>query len=431
MLTAQERTITALTNVLQETPLGTNLNLLRLMWSMMNGSFLRSRGAIHGALSESGFADDEIGRGWSGFRYGSWDISNLLSCWHEEVAAESEWEAKKLDGYRVTSIDLTGFWRPKLQGDVNRLYNSTAQRALPAIIFGVIISSGEIRGKRVPLLKSIERCEVGIKEKDFHKILLQKAQKSMASDEVAVVDAGFTINEMIEAGIERFVLRLAINCTARKNELPEQKGQGRPPEYGTIVRPLARSYNGKVLEATKADESGTFIYSGRPIPYKAWHNLVSRTTKVDEENCTYSIYVFHDPAYNTPMVLATVMALKAETIYLFYRERWPVEHPPLASKQMIGLHRQFVHADEACFRLPELGLLAGNILSHLAASSPPIPTGYWDREPKATPGRLRRALSKAIFPTLDQLDPRFRKKASIVAHLPQGTQAHRHSRAAA
>ncbi|MBV7328380.1 hypothetical protein KFU94_08990 [Chloroflexi bacterium TSY] len=36
---------------------------------------------------------------------------------------------------------------------------------------------------------------------------------------------------------------------------------------------------------------------------------------------------------------------------------------------MIGLHRQFVHADEACFRLPELGLLAGNLLSHLAASS--------------------------------------------------------------
>ncbi|MBV7331604.1 hypothetical protein KFU94_25885 [Chloroflexi bacterium TSY] len=35
---------------------------------------------------------------------------------------------------------------------------------------------------------------------------------------------------------------------------------------------------------------------------------------------------------------------------------------------MIGLHRQFVHADEACFRLPELGLLAGNLLSHLAAS---------------------------------------------------------------
>ncbi|MBV7330142.1 hypothetical protein KFU94_18220 [Chloroflexi bacterium TSY] len=100
---------------------------------------------------------------------------------------------------------------------------------------------------------------------------------------------------------------------------------------------------------------------------------------MDTANRTYSIYVFQDPAYHTPLVLATVMALQAETIYLFSLERWPVEHPPLASKQMIGLHRQFVHADEACFRLPELGLLAGNLLSHLAASLPPIPTGYWDR----------------------------------------------------
>ncbi|MBV7327407.1 hypothetical protein KFU94_55555 [Chloroflexi bacterium TSY] len=45
---------------------------------------------------------------------------------------EREWEAKKLEGYRVKSIDITGFWRPKLQGKVNRLYNSTARRALPA-----------------------------------------------------------------------------------------------------------------------------------------------------------------------------------------------------------------------------------------------------------------------------------------------------------
>ncbi|MBV7337725.1 hypothetical protein KFU94_57740 [Chloroflexi bacterium TSY] len=46
---------------------------------------------------------------------------------------------------------------------------------------------------------------------------------------------------------------------------------------------------------------------------------------------------------------------------------------------MIGLHRQFVRTDEACSALPELGLLAGNLLSHLAASLPPLPTGYWDR----------------------------------------------------
>ncbi|MBV7327274.1 hypothetical protein KFU94_03265 [Chloroflexi bacterium TSY] len=58
---------------------------------------------------------------------------------------------------------------------------------------------------------------------------------------MAVVDAGFTIREMLESGIDRFVLREAINCTARRNEFPKQtQRKGRPPEYGDIVRPLSQ-----------------------------------------------------------------------------------------------------------------------------------------------------------------------------------------------
>ncbi|MBV7338054.1 hypothetical protein KFU94_59480 [Chloroflexi bacterium TSY] len=40
---------------------------------------------------------------------------------------------------------------------------------------------------------------------------------------MAVVDAGFTIREMLESGIDRFVLREAINCTVRRNEFPKRK----------------------------------------------------------------------------------------------------------------------------------------------------------------------------------------------------------------
>ncbi|MBV7333231.1 hypothetical protein KFU94_34360 [Chloroflexi bacterium TSY] len=220
MLTAPEITIAVLMNVLQVTPMGTNVNVMRLMWAMLNGSFLKSRGAIHSALKESGFEDEELRRS---FRYGSWDITSLLGSWQEEVEWKGEWEAKKLEGYRVKSIDITGFWRPKLQGKVNRLYNSTARRALPALIFGVMISSGEIGGKRVPLLKAIMRCTVGTKESEFRKKLLKETKKSLESDEVAVVDAGFTIREMLESGIDRFVLREAINCTVRRNEFPKRK----------------------------------------------------------------------------------------------------------------------------------------------------------------------------------------------------------------
>ncbi|MBV7331099.1 hypothetical protein KFU94_23250 [Chloroflexi bacterium TSY] len=103
-----------------------------------------------------------------------------------------------------------------------------------------MISSGEIGGKRVPLLKAIMRCTVGTKESEFRKKLLTETKKSLESDEVAVVDAGFTIREMLESGIDRFVLREAINCTVRRNEFPKRKGKGRPPEYGDIVRPLSQ-----------------------------------------------------------------------------------------------------------------------------------------------------------------------------------------------
>jgi hypothetical protein len=313
---------------------------------------------------------------------------------------------------------------------VNKLYNSSAKRALPATICGITTTSGEIRGKRVPLLNSVLRCEVGTSEVEFRAKLLEKTEKSLLPDEVVAVDAGFKISEILSAKIVRFVGRGAVNCTVRKNVLPESKGCGRPSEYGKKVRPLPRTHKGNLIEATAAEESGTFTYNGRTIKHEAWHNLVTSTTKVNQDNPTFSVYVFHDPFYDKPLVLMSAMDLTAEDIYLIYLERWPVEHPPLVAKQMIGLHRHFVFNDEACFRLPELGLLAGNILAHLAAALPPMPTGYWDREPKATPGRLRRVLSRVVFPSLEDFDPELRKKNSISGHLPKGIDAHRRTKAA-
>ncbi len=97
-----------------------------------------------------------------------------------------------------------------------------------------------------------------------------------------------------------------------------------------------------------------------------------------------------------------------------------VEQLPLAAKQMLGAARAFVHAPETCQRLPELTLLAGAILSYSAASSPAIPTGFWDRRPHPTPGRLRRALARYPFPHDVPLPARLRRKAAITAHLPTG-----------
>ena len=87
---------------------------------------------------------------------------------------------------------------------------------------------------------------------------------------------------------------------------------------------------------------------------------------------------------------------------------------------MIGSHRQFVHAEETIQRLPELALMAGSILSFLAATMPATPTGFWDRKPKRTPGRFRRTLAGRAFPELAAFPERLRKKNSVTAHLPKG-----------
>ena len=56
-------------------PVGTNLALIHLIWSILNGSFLGSRGAIFPALQESGFSAKEIRRSWQAMRYEAWCIN--------------------------------------------------------------------------------------------------------------------------------------------------------------------------------------------------------------------------------------------------------------------------------------------------------------------------------------------------------------------
>jgi hypothetical protein len=420
MLIAVETIIQAMVYVLQVVPIGTNVGLVRVMWAMSNGSFLKSRGAVHGALSESGFSEAEIRQSWEALGYGSWAIDELLEVWGQQVASTNAWRERRYGGYRVKSLDLTAFWRPYLQGQVSKHYNSAAQKALPAIVFGVMSIAGAIGTQRLPLVSAIIRGEAETTEAALRKKLLQQVAETNAPQEVTVMDAGFGLKEIQENKVKRFVVRLAKNCTVRRNQLPAQK-RGRPAEYGESIRPLARTYQQKQIPATAvADAQGEFVHQERTIQYRGWHQLVTSATKVASTNATFACYVFHDPRYTEPLILATDLALRADHLFLIYLDRWPVEHPPLVAKQMIGLHRQFVSAAEAKFRLPELALLTGNILAHVAAQLPPTPTGFWDRHPQPTPGRLRRLLGRALFPNLLEVDPRFRKKNSVTDHLPKG-----------
>ena len=105
-----------------------------------------------------------------------------------------------------------------------------------------------------------------------------------------------------------------------------------------------------------------------------------------------------------------------------------MEGLPLTAKQMLGAARQFVFTPESRQRLPELALVAGAILMYVAAIQPALPTGFWDRAPKPTSGRLRRLLAAGHCEDLEGLPEQVRKKPSPTAHLPKGVLAHRRQR---
>jgi hypothetical protein len=430
MTTASQRTVQVLEQIVKPVPLGTNLALLQLMWAIISGAFLPARGAIHTALSESGFTPQETRRCWRALWAGQWQIHELISQFREVVSADTKWQPSLCDGWLPVPVDITAIWRPKLQSWLGKMFRRLAEKKQTGIGFGLIADVGSVGEQRVPLIRAIVRSETsGESETTLQRRTLCKVAKLLEENEVSIHDAGVSLREIHEAGIPRFLARQRTNITARRNELPPYYGRGCRPKFGAFVRPLARRREGKEIAASSADFEETFLYQGRLIKAKSWHNLVRSDQHVSAVNETFSIWVIEDPAYEQPWVLASNLACSAQTAYRLYLNRWPVEQIPLVTKQLLGMHRQFVFAHQCCWRLGELAFLTGNILAWLAAILPPIATGFWDRNPKRTPGRLRRRLSRTVFSNDWLSQPELRKKKSVTSHLPMGIDSHRRRKA--
>jgi hypothetical protein len=290
----------------------------------------------------------------------------------------------------------------------------------------VIGEVGHIGGQRLACPLAFERVHPkDPSESRLWQALLRWARRHLAPDDVAIMDAGVKLADVHAAGLERYLLRLATNFTARRNQPLPYGGKGRKPVYGENIRPLVRSYKGKTIPASSPDRVETWTEGGVEMRAEIWENLILPGVIPGPQAKTFRVYAIYDPAYTTPWLLATPLTLKAATVRAMYQDRWPVEQVPLSAKQMVGAHRQFVHADESIQRLPELALLAGSILSFLAATAPAAPTGFWDRQPRRTPGRFRRMLMGKPFPQSYPLPSQLRKKASVTGHLPKGILAPR------
>ena len=407
-------------------PVGTNLALLQFLWMLVSGALLPQRGALFPALQATGLSEQATRRAWAAFRHGVWQIAVILRLWQEQIEGLPGWQVHRHEGYRAITVDVTAFWRPALRNCPSKHYHPAANRALPAVIFGVIGEVGQIGGQRLACPLAFERVHPkDPSEGRLWQELLRWAHRYLASDDVAVMDAGVKLADVHAAGLELFLLRLATNFTARRDRQLPYGGKGRKPVYGEKIRPLERSYNGKTIPASGPDRVETWTEGGVAMRAEIWEDLILPGVIPGPQAKTFRVFAIYDPAYTTPWLLATPIKLKAATVKAMYRDRWPVEQIPLSAKQMVGAHRQFVHADESIHRLPELALLAGSILSYLAATAPLAPTGFWDRQPKRTPGRFRRMLMGRPFPQFHPLPQQLRKKASVTDHLPKGSLAPR------
>ena len=415
--------------IVENLPIGTNLALYQFLWMLVSGALHNSRGALFPALKSIGLKDEEVRRAWAAMRYGAWQTETLIKTWQAYVAGQDEWQASQHGGYYTKAVDITAYWRPTLKGLRSQYYDADADKALPAVVFGMVGRVGHVGQQRMALLTDLIRADLTDPAETALEIkLLQQVALKLGEDEMPVLDAGFKLKALYQAGLERFVVRLAKNFTARRNFLPEYQG-GRPPEYGSLVRPLAHSYKGKQIAATAPDRVETWQPLGLEFRAEFWDDLVLKNLKPFAENHSFTVAAVYDPRFEEPWLLACPLKLSGPDFWGLYHDRWPIEQLPLAAKHMVGAQRQFVSAEESCYRLPELSLLAGSIQTYLAATLPPIPTGFWDRNPKGTPGRLRRWLGRTTFSDLSPLEKdRIRKKSSVTDHLPKGIHAHRRSK---
>src|SRR6266496_6739192 len=210
-----------------ELPIGTNLGLVHLFWMLLSGKALLTRGAIIPGLSAVGLSEGAVRRAWAALGRGSWTRDRLVKRWAEVVEAEGFWQPHLHGGYHPVAVDVTAFWRPRLQGCPTRHYSAEAGKALPAIVVGIITRVGSVGGQRFGLPLGLVRADpADPSPRTYQQALLKRAVDLQRSDDLLVTDREFTVGRMQAAGATVWVTRLLKNVTARRAEPRPYQGRG-------------------------------------------------------------------------------------------------------------------------------------------------------------------------------------------------------------
>jgi hypothetical protein len=214
---------TLLSQVLEDVPLGTNLALFTLLWMLLSGRLLQSRGAVIPALADLGLPADAVRRAWAALAYGRWTLQPLLDRWQALVQAEGRWQPHVYGGLRPVACDLVGLFRPRLQHCPTKHYSSAAGKALPAIPFGVVVAVGSVGSQRLPLPRQVLRAtpEEDPSETALQRRLLQLVAHTLAADEALVSDRGFPLADVLAAKQVIGAQRQFVFAAESRQRLPE------------------------------------------------------------------------------------------------------------------------------------------------------------------------------------------------------------------
>src|SRR3954447_23434242 len=116
---------------------------------LVSGRLLETRGAVIPGLTATGLPEPAVRRAWAALGQGSWSSPELLA----------GWRAHEYEGYRPVAVDVTGFWRPRLQGCATSHYHGPAGKALPAIPVGMVARIGSVGTQRLGLPLALVRAD--------------------------------------------------------------------------------------------------------------------------------------------------------------------------------------------------------------------------------------------------------------------------------
>lgn len=137
-------------------------------------------------------------------------------------------------------------------------YHPAANRAPPAVIFGVV-AAGQAGDKR--LASPLECQRIHHKDTQESRLwpgLLHWIKRNLATDQVSAMDAGVKWADVHPAGVKRYILRLATNFTARRHSPAHYSAT-----YSKRICRLERRYQGKTIATSARDpnEPGQIMVS--------------------------------------------------------------------------------------------------------------------------------------------------------------------------